>query len=131
MLRRVPRRARRVAVVAGLVVTLVLAAVRLQDRAVPVAFYCLPDERMLVLPVVNGPATWTRVGSLTESADSVVVEVRELRAPVPSATGELIGLVVHLRDPLGARRVIDGATGVPMSPDAPDICTGVRVQSSE
>jgi hypothetical protein len=131
MLHKVPRRARRVLIALGAVVVVIVAAVSLQDHAVPVAFYCLRDERTLVVPVMSGPATWTRVGSLTESRDSVVIEVRELRAPGPSATGELIGLLVHLREPLGARRVIDGATGVSMSPDAPEMCQGVRVQSGE
>jgi hypothetical protein len=111
------------------VVVLVVVAVRLQDRAVHVSSYCLPDERTLVIPVMSGPTTWTRVGSLTESAASVVVEVRELNAPVPVAGGELIGLVVHLREPLGGRRVIDAVTGGPMRPEALDACKYVYGRS--
>lgn len=60
MLHKVPRRARRVLIAIGAVVVVIVAAVSLQDHAVPVAFYCLRDERTLVVPVMSGPATWTR-----------------------------------------------------------------------
>ncbi|HWP64132.1 MAG TPA: hypothetical protein VNO86_11745 [Candidatus Binatia bacterium] len=120
---------RRILIVATAAVVLLAVAVGLQDRAVPAFVYCLRGERTLVVPVMSGPMTWTRVGSLTESPNSVVIEVRELRAPGPSAVGELIGLVVHLRDPLGTRDVIDGFTGLVMQPDIFD-CQGVRIQEA-
>lgn len=110
------RRIRRPLATAAVIVLLGFLAVRLQDRAIHQGTYCLQDERTILLDVPSGPATWTRIGSVVESVDSVVIEVRELRAPLPGTGGEIVWLTVRLSEPLGSRPVIDASTGSPMTP---------------
>lgn len=108
-------RIRRPLAAAAVIVVLGALAVWLQDRAIYQGIYCLQAERTIILPVASGPGTWTRIGSVVESADSVVVEVRELRAPLPGTGGEILWLTVRLSEPLGSRTVIDAVTGQPMT----------------
>ena len=107
-------RIRRRLAAAAVIVLLGFLAVWLQDRAIHQGTYCLQDERTILLGVAGGPATWTRIGSVVESADSVVIEVRELRAPLPGTGGEVRWLTVRLGEPLGSRAVIDASTGLQM-----------------
>lgn len=99
----------------AVVLVVLLVALRLQDRTIHVGHYRLVDDRTLAIDVAGGSATWTRIGSVTESADAVVIDVRELRAPLPGAGGQLRWLVVHLAEPLGSRTVIDAATRLPLA----------------
>ncbi len=98
------------------VVALAVAYVRLADTACPVTAYRVIDDRIIMVQTVTGPATWTRVTSMADTAEAVTVTVGEIRVPLPLAGygDDLVWLTVTLHDPLGSRSVVDGTSGQPV-----------------
>lgn len=109
--RRLPRR-RWIVLGVGLV-ALVVLIIRLSDVPAEIAAYRVVDDHTLELRAVAGPATWTRVTGVTETATQVLVYVGTIGAPLPGTGGNLIELTVRLHDPINGRQVIDGNRGVP------------------
>ena len=95
---------------------LAVGYVRLADVPFPMWSYRVVDDRTIEVETVTGPATWTRVTSLTETAGSVSVSVGEIGVPLPLAGygDDIVWLTVTLHDPLGSRLVIDSASGQPV-----------------
>ena len=78
------------------------------------AFYYarVVDDHTLVIGTVSGPGVWTRVTSVQEASDRVVIGVSSLRAPLPGTGDDVTELTVHLVELIGAKTVIDANTGL-------------------
>jgi hypothetical protein len=94
-----------------IVVVVVLLALAL-DSATPVFYYRPINDYALAVGTVTGNNTWTRVTGVNESAESVTVYVKSMRAPLPGTGDDTVELTVRLTAPLGGRSVIDGSSGV-------------------
>lgn len=109
------RRARRFGAAAIAVIVAValvaLAAFMLFDRAAPIFYARIVDDRTLALGTVTGPATWTRVTLVRESPDTIIVALSSLSAPIPGYGDDLTELAVHLSAAIGKRSVTDANTG--------------------
>jgi hypothetical protein len=84
----------------------------LLDAGAPLDYYRTVDEQTIVVGAGTGPAIWVRVTTQSETADTITVGVRAIRAPVPSTASQVTEITVRLASPLGARRVIDALSGL-------------------
>ncbi|MEA2526303.1 MAG: hypothetical protein QOF73_3530 [Thermomicrobiales bacterium] len=96
----------------GAVLLLILGSIRLLDRPAPIFYYRVVDDRTLALGLVSGPGTWTRLTVSEEGAETVRLEVSSLSAPLPGTGGDEIEVTIKLRDPIGAKAVIDLSSGL-------------------
>lgn len=110
-----PRLRRRWFVVA-VVLVLVLSVVRLLDGASWIQYYRVVDDRTLVVGTSTGPGAWTRVTSVSETPSTVTITVSSLqiRLGPGTAVGVPVESVAKLDDPIDARAVIDGSSGLPV-----------------
>jgi hypothetical protein len=107
--------ARRRLLVAAIAIVALLVAVKSLDRAQPVHFYRVIDDRTIGVEAESGPASWTRVTSVTETETSVTIKVSSLAVSLTgSEAPRPTELEVTLAAPLGDRAVIDGTTGATM-----------------
>ena len=97
-------------------VLLVLAvvAVRALDSASWIFYYRVVDDRTLVVGTATGPGAWTRVTNVAETESTVSITVSSLlfRPGPGTSDGIPVEAEVNLRDPIGARMVIDGSSGL-------------------
>jgi hypothetical protein len=109
------RRRRRLAIAVAIVVILVVGEVVLLDSDVPIDSYRAGSNNTLTVLAESEPSLWARVTSVEETADSVTVRVKSVRAPLPSTGGDR-EFMLTLQAPLGSRTVIDGSSGVAVRP---------------
>lgn len=100
----------------GLLLAAVLAgsAFLALDRDWDIETYRAVDDHTLVLTTSSGWLDWTRVTSVAESTNSVVINMRSFRLPLPGTGGPATEYTVTLQDTLAGRAVIDGRTGLPI-----------------
>ncbi|MGH2967143.1 MAG: hypothetical protein ACRDMH_17430 [Solirubrobacterales bacterium] len=112
---RVPRLRRRWIAV-GVVLVLVVTAVRLLDSACWIYYYRVVDDRSLVVGTVEGPGALTRVTSVIETPSTVTITVSSflVRLGAGTAVGIPVQSVAKLHDPIGSRTVLDGSSGLPV-----------------
>jgi hypothetical protein len=93
-----------------------VAAVRALDHPSWIYYCRLEGDRTLVLGTVDGPGADVRVTSVIETPTAVTVTVSSLLIELgPSAGfGVQYEPTATLPDPLGARTVIDGSSGLPI-----------------
>jgi hypothetical protein len=93
-----------------------VAVVRALDHPSWIYYYRLEGDRTLVLGTVDGPGANVRVTSVVETPTTVTVTVSPLLIGLgPSAGfGVQYESTATLPDPLGARAVIDGSSGLPV-----------------
>ena len=108
---RAGRAAGAVTAVLATVLLVVLLAAKLLDRPTHIYYYRVIDDRTIVVGVLTGPATWTRLTGITERSDTVTVQVSSMTAPLPGYGGDSTEVPVTLTDPIGRRTVIDESTG--------------------
>jgi hypothetical protein len=99
------------AVVAIAIAVVVVVAIKLLDQPTRFDYARVIDDHTLVLGTVTGPGTWTRVTSVQEASDRVVIGISSLRAPLPGTGDDLVELTVHLAEPIGEKTVTDASTG--------------------
>ena len=103
----------RLAIAAGIALAVVgFAAVKLLDRPAAVYYAREVDSHTLAIGTITGPGTWTRVTTVQETSDRIVITVSSLSAPLPGAGDDLTELSVQLAEPIGAKIVTDGTTGL-------------------
>ena len=97
----------------ALIVAIPVVTFLLTDRSPQIVSYRLGDERTIVVTTAVGPGSWTRLGSVVETAESVTVTVRSFHFQFGAGPGyaALVEIVITLREPLGDRQVIDGSSG--------------------
>jgi hypothetical protein len=107
-------RRRRLALVLALLVTIPVVTFLLADRSPAIGSYRVSGDRTIIVMVAVGPGSWTRLGSVVETSDSVTVTVRSFHFQWGAGPGyaEIVEIFIALRDPLGARPVIDGGSGL-------------------
>jgi hypothetical protein len=91
-------------------------AIVILDHQVHIDYVRPESPSELVVGVTAGPASWTRITSISETAEAVRIAVRTLARPGPTtALGTAVELPVRLTAPLGNREVIDASsdTAVP------------------
>ena len=108
------RRLRIPLLILGVFLALGVLACASLDTAAPIDYYRVVGEDTIVVGAGTGPTLWPRITSVSETASEVVVDVRSVRAPVPSTGMQVTELTVTLRQPLGDRRIVDGSTGLPI-----------------
>jgi hypothetical protein len=96
----------------GVVLLLIVVSVRSLDRPAPIFYFRVVNDRTLVLGSVSGPGTWTRLTRSEEGADTVMLGVNSLTAPLPGYGDDTIEITVTLNEPIGAKAVIDSSTGL-------------------
>ena len=106
------RRGSRAAVAAIAIAVVVLVAIKGLDQPMPFSYARVVDDHTLVIGTVSGPGTWTRVTSVQEGSDRIVIGVSHLRAPLPGTGDDLMELTVHLGEPIGEKTVMDASTGL-------------------
>jgi hypothetical protein len=96
-------------VLAALIVILILST----DQDARLEAYRVLDDDTIEVQFIGGTNWfWTRLDSLEESAESVMIRVRSFEWPVPHTdVGVPYELTVDLDAPLGERIVIDAPTG--------------------
>ncbi|MFL5708838.1 MAG: hypothetical protein ACJ77Y_07605 [Chloroflexota bacterium] len=114
------QRGRRRWVVAGLIVVLALATLRLLYQPVALQSYRMLDPQALVVTGYGAATARTNLSDVTETGSTVSIRVDAFAFELgPSgALGHPLEVVVHLDAPLGDRSVIDGSTGqeIPAAP---------------
>ena len=105
-------RVRRRWVVLGVVVVLVLGALRLLYQPVTLESYRMLDPQTLAVVGYISPGAWTRVSSVIETDSTITISVDAFTfRPFPgTAVGARFEAQVPLRTPIGGRTVVDGAT---------------------
>ena len=106
-------KSRRLWVVIAVVAGLILVG-RWLDRSQPIRSYRVIDDRTIAVEVDSSSPQWTRITSVTETQDRVIVSVGSFIFPWPQAqagVGTSEELLVTLSQPIGSRSVIDGYTG--------------------
>jgi hypothetical protein len=81
-----------------------------QNSTVTIDSYGLVDARTVAMRVAVAPCSWTRVTSVAETPTEVRVEIQTWPCPIPGpGTASLVArdVVLALRDPLGARTVVN------------------------
>lgn len=86
----------------------------LLDRPWSIDTYRVVGDHTLALSVATEWLGWTRVVSVVESADAVTVEMKSFQPPLAGTGGQDQPYLVQLAEPIGARTVIDGSTGMPV-----------------
>jgi hypothetical protein len=110
---RTPRRLGEVAIAAAVaIVVVVFAAIKLLDQPSALYYARVVDDHTLAIGTVSGPGTWTRVTSVQEASDRVVIGVSSLRAPLPGTGDDVTELSVHLSEPIGDKTVTDASTSL-------------------
>ncbi|MGH7490478.1 MAG: hypothetical protein ACREMY_33425 [bacterium] len=104
---------RRRLLMAGFVLVLVVASLRLAVTPTFIAGYELIDDYNIALQVIGAHPTWRVVTDLRESSTDVDIGISEIVLQFgPGFGDERIAYVnVTLNDPLGTRAVVDAATG--------------------
>jgi hypothetical protein len=100
-------------VVLAAVVILVLGALRLLYQPVTLESYRTLDPQTVVVVGYGAPGAWTRVSNVSETESTVTISVDAFTfEPFPHTdVAARLEVQVRLSEPLGARTVIDGATG--------------------
>jgi hypothetical protein len=94
------------------VAVLAFAAERAMETPVLIRYLRVTSPTALVVGVVGGNGSWTRVTSVEETASAVRITVKRTNVPLPNdGTGIPTELTVTLREPLGNRTVIDASDG--------------------
>jgi hypothetical protein len=104
-------RAGRAAGALAAVLFVFLLAAKLLDRPTHIYYYRVIDDHTIVVGVVTGPGTWTRLTGISEGSDTVTVQVSSMTAPLPGYGDDSAEVPVALADPIGGRTVIDESTG--------------------
>jgi hypothetical protein len=89
----------------------ILVAAKLLDRPTHIYYYRVIDDRTIVVGVISGPGTWTRLTGISEAQDTVTLQVSSMTAPLPGSGDDPIEVTVNLPDAIGGRTVIDASTG--------------------
>ena len=107
-------RRRHVALVLLLLVTIPVLTFLLADRSPTIGSYRVSGDGTIVVTVAVGPGSWTRLGSVVETSETVTVTVRSFHFQWGAGPGyaALVELFIALDEPLGDRRVIDGSSGI-------------------
>jgi len=106
-------RGRRRWVVAGLIVVLTLATLRLLYQPVALQSYRILDPQSLVVRGFGRATARTNLSDVSETDSSVSIRVDAFTFELGPSTaqGHALDVVVRLDAPLADRTVIDGSTG--------------------
>jgi hypothetical protein len=107
-------RRRRIALVLVLLVTIPVVIFLLVDRSSTIGSYRVSGDRTIVLTAAVGPGSWTRLGSVVETSETVTVTVRSFHFQWGAGPGyaQLVEIFIALGEPLGDRTLIDGSSGI-------------------
>lgn len=109
------RRIRRRWLALGLVVVLVVGAIRLLDQLLRLESYRVLDDQTLALALVAYGASysWMHVTGVAETDQTVTISVNAFTLQLGPSTALAARryIPVYLSEPLAGRTVIDGTTG--------------------
>ena len=93
-----------------IVIAIVIAGVRLAMGSTPILGYRLLDDYNLAVQVIGSQAQWRDV-TVEETATTVKVDLKEIWIHGPGFDDAIAYVAIRLREPLGARTVVDAASG--------------------